>query len=292
MSYPPEFTIAYVVHADLPLLDLTIPSTLDTLCGGTARSYDLVLVIDGADTAPVGELLTRARGVWGFDEVRVRSRSRHCAGGDPSNNGHAHLVCDKSRFLITVEGDVVAFRTVPGVDVLDLIARTFERCPEMALAYRMDDHDCWEWKLRDQGPPFAPGIRSVNRVASHFLVYDTTRARPVMARAGGIPGDRFHDGDGRWFNYEDWLSGTFAVPAGPGIGYLEDLPIEVYHCDRKLVDGSAYYQRDLATRLQIFEERRRSVPRAEMTGVAAPSGGTSPLRSPTCVSGNPSAFRR
>ena len=256
VGYPPEFTIAYLVHGDVPLLDRVIPRTITALCEGTSRSYDLLLVIDGAETAPVAEIMDRANAIWGFDEIRVRWRSRHRATGDKTNNIHTHLVSDKSRFLISIEGDVVAFPTRPGTDVLDQIARTFDACAQLAVAQRIDDHDCWQWSLEEVGPPLAPGVRSTNRLSSHFLVYDTARFRDITKTIGGIPGDRFHDDGERWFNYEDWLSHTFAQPIGPGIGYLDDIPLRVYHCDRKIAPGSAHYRRDLHTRLEVFEQRR------------------------------------
>ena len=167
--YPPEFTIAFVVHADLPLLERTVPTTIETLTAKSTRTFDLVLVVDGAETAPVSDLMDLAER-HGFDEIRLRRRSRHVATGNPSNNGHAHLLPAKGRFLISVEGDVAAFRTGTG-DVLDALARAFDDCPELAIATKIDDHQCWLWQLEDVGPPPAHGIRSVNRVASHFLVY-------------------------------------------------------------------------------------------------------------------------
>lgn len=259
MTYPPELTIAYLIHGDIPLLDQVIPTTLEALCVGTSRRYDLLLVIDGAESAPTTDIMSRAHDVWGFDEIRLRWRTRHRASGDKTNNIHTHLVGGKSRYLITVEGDVVAFRSEPYVDVLDQIVRMFEARPDLAVAQRIDDHDCWQWQLEDVGQPLAPGIRSVNRVASHFIIYDTERMRARIAEVGGLPGDEFYDDGTRWFNYEDWLSQTFAQPDGPGIGYLDDLPLCVYHCDRKISPGSAHYRRDLPTRLAVFEERREQV---------------------------------
>lgn len=258
MAYPPDFTIAYLIHSDLPLLDRVIPTTLDALCATTTRSYDLLLVIDGAESAPVDQIMERAHMEWGFDEVRVRWRTRHRASGDKTNNIHTHLITDKTRFLVSVEGDVAAFRTEREVDVLDWIARTFDSCPDLAIAQRLDDHDCWQWQLEDAGPPISEGIRSVNRVASHFLAYDVHRFRDTIGMAG-IPGDQFFDDGERWFNYEDWLSHTFARPRGPGIGYLDELPLRIYHCDRKIEPGSAHYRRDLATRLEVFEQRKALV---------------------------------
>ena len=149
----------------------------------------------------------------------------------------------------------MAFRTGAG-DVLDLLAASFDACPDLALATRIDDHDCWQWPLVEVAAPMAPGIRSVNRVASHFLVYDLPRATSVMWAGGGPPADRFHDSPESWFNYEDWLSQTFAAPGGPGIGYLDDLPIAVFHCDEKVAPGASMYRRDLVVRLRIFEQRR------------------------------------
>lgn len=257
---PPEFTIAFLVHGDVALLEQTIPTTIRTLTDSSTRTWDLVLVVDGAETAPVAELLDLARRCH-FDEVRLRWRTGHVAGGDPSNNGHVNLIPGKGRFLVGVEGDVVAFRTGPG-DVLDMLARTFDACPDLALAIRVDDHDCWQWPLTDVGAPLGPGVRSVNRVASHFIVYHLPRATRVMWAAGGPGAERFHDDGTEWFNYEDWLSGIFAAPAGAGIGYLDALPIRVFHCDEKTVPAGAVYSRDLATRLRVLERRRAECARA------------------------------
>lgn len=250
----PEFTIGFLVHATIPLLKRTIPTTIETLTAGTNCTFDLVLAIDGAERAPVAELLSLAE-QWGFDEVRMRWRSRHVSGGDPSNNGHVNWLPGKGRYFIGIDGDVVAFRTGEG-DVLDQLAASFQACPDLAVATRIDDHDCWQWPLAEVAAPLAPGIRSVNRVASHFLVYDLSRATEVMWTGGGPPAERFHDSPESWFNYEDWLSQTFAAPAGPGIGYLDRLPIAVFHCDEKVAPGSSMYSRDLDVRLRVFEQRR------------------------------------
>lgn len=251
--YPPEFTIAFVAHGDVELLDLVVPATITALCEGTSRSYDLVLVVDGATPEAAIDIYRRAQ-TWGIDEVRLRRRDRHHAAGDPSNNGHAHLHPLKGRFLITFEGDVAAFRVSDG-DALAAIARIFDTAPSMALATRIDDHDCWQWPLREVGPLLAPHVRSVNRVASHMLIYDLPRYHAHITTTGAPPFEAFHDDEGGWFNWEDWLSTTFAVPDGPGIGYLDDLPVQVFHCDRKIAPGSPYYERDLTTRLNVFHQR-------------------------------------
>lgn len=257
MHYPPEFTIAFVVHDDVPLLERTVPTSIAALTQDTDHSYDLILVIDGAESAPVGEILGRAE-AWGFDEVRLRRRSRHAAPGDPSNNGHLHLLPVKGRFLVSMEGDVVAFRCGGG-DPLHHIATVFTACPDLALATRIDDHDCWKWPLSDAGPVLAAGVRSVNRVASHFLVFDVARASRTIWQTGGPPAGSFYDGDACWFNYEDWLSHIFAAPIGPGIGYLDQLPLRIYHCDEKTESGAPTYTKNLHTRLRVFERRQREL---------------------------------
>ena len=66
----------------------------------------------------------------------------------------------------------------------------------------------------------------------------------------------FYDDGKRWFNYEDYLS-QLAHPFGPGIAFFDDVPLRVFHCDRKLSAESAHYTRDLRVKLAEFERRSR-----------------------------------
>jgi hypothetical protein len=139
----------------------------------------------------------------------------------------------------------------------------FHMHAHLALATRMDDHQCWAWKLADAGPSLAPGIRSVNRVSSHFLAYDVARVRRQSER---LDGSTLYDDGRTWFNYEDWLSAKFAVPRGSGIGFLDRFPIRVFHCDRKRSVGSPFYTGDPAVKLGEFN-RRKSEIAAESSGI-------------------------
>jgi hypothetical protein len=251
---PADFTVGFVCHGELPLVERTLPQSLAALCGATSRSYDTILVVDGRETADVAAFLDLAERS-GVDEVRLRSRARNCAGADPSNNGHLHLFSDKTRFLVTLEGDVAAFSVEAGVDMLDRLARLFDAEPELAVATRLDDHDSWVWRLEPREPHFRVGLRSVNRLASHFVVYETRRARPVLEAAGVLRAEAFEEDERGHGNYEDLLSHAFARPAGPGIGWLDDLPLRVWHCDEKLAPGSLQYRRDLGGKLAIFDRR-------------------------------------
>lgn len=254
----PDFTIAFLVNGDLPLLDLVVPTTLAALCGASRECYDLILSVDGAEVAQTDALYERAMS-WGFDELRLRWRSRWAASGDKTNNGHFNLVSHGTRFVIVVEGDVAVFSTKPDVDLLAEIRTIFDAHPELAVAQRIDDHQEWVWKLEDAGEPFGAGVRSVNRVSSHFLVYETSRFRRHVEASGGIPADEFHDDGQSWYNYEDWISHAFARPRGPGIGFLAEAPLRVYHCDQKVSPNSVHYRRDLATRIDIFQRRRAEI---------------------------------
>ncbi len=253
---PTTFTVAFICHGDFPLLERLVPHNLDSLCQGTTETYDTILIVDGAESGDTTDIIKAAPG-WRIDEVRLRWRARNAASGDCSNNGHVHLFSDKTPYLITLEGDVAVFRRDQGFDVLRALRGLFEANPGLCVATRADDNACWVSKLARAGRPLTEGLPSVNRVSSHFLVYDTRRAREWFGRRGGLRLDAFRDVEDEWYNYEDMVSATFAAPRGPGIGYLEGLPIAVYHCDRKVEPGSPYYTKNLEIKLQVFEARKR-----------------------------------
>lgn len=255
---PVAFTIDFICHNDFELLEKTIPQNLSALCANTKQSFDVILTVDGAEKVDAKRFLEAAPR-WGIDEVRFRWRGRNCATGDPSNNGHLHTFSDKTPYLVTLEGDIVIFKTDPAFDVLTAFRDLFSRQGQLALATRMDDHDTWVWKLEDAGPEFEPGIRSANRVASHFLVYDTRRARRLLRDEPAGALHKFYDDGEIWFNYEDFLSGIFAQPQGPGIAFVASFPIKVFHCDIKTTEGSVTYTKNLTIKLKEFERRRIEV---------------------------------
>ncbi len=253
------FTIAFVVHTGHDIMSLTIPQTVEALCASTTERYDLLLVADGVSDARDRDQISANAARWNIDEVRFRSRNRNCATGDPSNNGHFHTLSVRTPYLITIEEDVAVFRLDGGFDVLRELRLLFERHPSLAVATRVDDSDCWCWKLERVATDVEPGISSVNRVASHFLVYSTYRAMQGLT-AHAYP-EVFNDTPDAWFNYEDVVSQTFACPHGPGIAFLDRFPIRVFHCDRKSDHNSPFYTKEATVKISEFHARRREVER-------------------------------
>jgi hypothetical protein len=255
----PDFTITIICHADLAILRRTLPINLRSLCESTCRTFDVVLMVDGAETAPLGALLDLAR-EHGIDEVRLRNRARNCASGDPSNNGNVHALTNRTRYLLTLESDVVLFRTEPSFDILDACAQFFDRHPQLPLLQRMDDHQEWIWKLERVAPDIEAGVWSVNRVSTHFLVYNTQAvSRLWQPRLGA-----FHDSHDSWHNVEDDLSKVFAAPGGPGIATPFGWPMRAYHCDRKITPDSVHYCKSPDVKLERLDQRE-----AEMRALVA-----------------------
>jgi hypothetical protein len=250
-----DFTIVFVAHANHDIMELTIPQNIEAITAGTRQRFDVVLSIDGYEDCDLDRVLRGARS-WGVDEVRLRSRRRNCASGDGANNGHFHHIVERTPYLLTIEEDVVLFRTDPSFDLLTAFRELFERHPQLCVATRMDDSDVWVWQLEDAAPAIEPGVRSVNRVASHFLVYDIARARNHLRSTGQFRLDVFHDTPDDWMNFEDLISYSFAAPSGPGIAFVDDFPIRVYHCDRKIAPGSPHYSKDPAVKVAEFHRRR------------------------------------
>jgi hypothetical protein len=255
----PEFTINIICHDDVELMRHVLPHNLAQLRDHTRRSLDVVMTVDGAEDAP-REALLQLAAESGVDEVRMRQRTNNCASGDASNNGHLHAFSDKTRYLLTIEADVAIFLTDPQFDLLDACAEFFARHPNRPLLHRMDDSDCWVWKLEKVAPDIEPGVWSVNRISSHFLVYDTM----VLRGSRGYPNlTAYQDDHSHHYNFEDELSHFFAEPTGPGIAFPHAWPLRIYHCDRKQSQGSLYYSKLPDVKLQVFKQRR-----AEVAGLA------------------------
>lgn len=253
-----DFTIAFICHNEPELLEKTISQNIQSLCHNTNENYDIILVVDGAETVDY-EYLVKLAYRYGVNEVRLRTRIKNCAKGDPSNNGHFHLFSTKTPYLITLESDVVLFNLELEFDVLKNIKELFKRHEKLCLATRMDDHDCWQWKLQYCSQLFEEGILSVNRVSSHFLVYDTNKCQAYFNNNDFFNLDLFYDHYNSWYNYEDMISKYFSYPKGPGIGYLENFPIRTYHCDEKIKKDSPFYSKALNKKIQIFEKRKKEV---------------------------------
>ncbi|NGO67023.1 glycosyltransferase family 2 protein [Streptomyces sp. SB3404] len=248
----PTFRISVLFHKDLALLSETLPRCLEALTRHTQESYEVVLHCDGTPpetVARLSDLLDR----WGVDEMRVRRRGRFVASGDASNNGHRRLFDLRSPYLIVIEDDVVMYRTDQSFDLLAACRRLFERHPYVPVLSKVSDYGQWSWKLEDKGDDIEPGVRSVNRLSTHFIAYDVQRFSPVANRFGGFDLDVFIDRPDLSYNWEDLVSHV-GTTGGRHIAFPEGWPIEVFHCDRKVESSSMYHTQDPELKARVLAE--------------------------------------
>ncbi len=246
-----DFTIAFLCHDNFELASRVIEQTLYALTHETAATYDTILVIDGTNATDAHEdwkFIEFSKKI-GIDEVRLRDRSHNCAKGDPSNNAHLHVLSNKTPYLITFESDVVLFKLDRSFDILSALKDFFEAHPNIHVGTKIDDYDCWKWKLEFQETMITPTVASINRVASHFLIYNTEGYLDTLKQTMPLAANIFYDDGEHWFNYEDYVSKIFAKPNGPGIAFFKDMPMKIFHCDIKIDDHSAHYTKDRAVKL-------------------------------------------
>ncbi|WP_223241563.1 glycosyltransferase family A protein [Streptomyces sp. CBMA123] len=248
----PTFRIVFLFHSNLDLLETTLPRCLEALTDSTKESFEVMLHCDGTSPEVASKLPALLAG-WGVDELRVRRRHRFVASGDGSNNGHRQLFALRSPYLIVIEDDVVMYRTDPSFDVLAACRRLFESCPDVPALSKVDDYHQWSWALKDEGAEIEPGVRSVNRLSTHFIAYDVQRFTAVAARLGGFDLDVFIDRDDLSYNWEDLVSHV-GTTGGRRIAFPEGWPLKVFHCDRKVVAGSMYHTQDPRLKAQILAE--------------------------------------
>lgn len=246
----PAFRIVFVFHNDLELFSETAPRCLDALTSPTREQHEIVVYCDGTSPGTLRQLFDVTAG-WGVDEVVVRHRGRYLASGAPGNNSHRRLFPTRSTYLCVIEDDVVIYKTDVSFDALGAIRETFVREPESVALFRVDDHENWAWPLADVAPPTAAGDRVVNRVATHFICYDTRRFTPVADALGAFRLDTFVDRDDWSYNWEDLVSHV-GTTGGRKILFTETWPLQVFHCDEKVAPGSMYHTQDPAVKLAVF----------------------------------------
>jgi Glycosyl transferase family 2 len=254
----PTWRIAFLFHSDLDLFARTLPRCVEALTASTTETFEVVLLGDGTPDE-VAAQLPKLLDEWGVDEVQLRSRRRHVASGDASNNGHRRFFPVRSPYLIVVEDDVVMYRTEQSFDVLASCRTLFEQHRDVPVLSKVNDHDQWSWKLLDIGPEIEPGVRSVSRLSTHFIAYDVARFAPVAERFGGFDLDVFIDRDDRSYNWEDLVSHV-GTTGGRRIAFPESWPLDVYHCDRKVEPGSMYHTQRPEVKAEVLarlEERYR-----------------------------------
>jgi hypothetical protein len=248
----PTFQLVFLFHANLDLLRRTLPLCLEALTRGSEEDFEVTLHADGSPN-DVAEQLPGLCAELGLDELRIRRRVNHVASGDPSNNGHRRLLDTRSPYVIVIEDDVAVFRTDPSFDPLRATRLMFERHTDVPVIFTISDHWQWSWTLQDTGPALEQGVRSVNRVSTHMIGYAVERFVPPARRFGAFEPDVFIDRDDLSYNWEDVVSHV-ATTGGRQIAFPECWPLKVFHCDRKIADGSIHHTRDPQLKQSILDE--------------------------------------
>lgn len=248
----PTFQIVFLFHDNIDLLRRTLPLCLDALTRGTEESFEVILHGDGTPRE-IAEKLPRLCEEIGVDELRLRQRARYVAGGDPSNNGHRRFFDTSSPYVIVLEDDVVVFRSDPAFDPLRAMRLLFEELPEVPVIFTIADHWQWSWRLDDIGPAFSDGVRWVNRVSTHMITYAVERFVPPAKRFGAFELDVFIDREDLGYNWEDVVSHV-ATTGGRQIAFPERWPLQVYHCDRKICEGSIHHTRDPDLKASVLDD--------------------------------------
>jgi hypothetical protein len=251
-GHGPTFQIIFLFHDNLALLRRTLPQCLAALTEGTEETFEVVLHCDGTP-AHVADQLPAIFAALELDELRIRRRSKHVSSGDPSNNGHRRFFDTATPYVVVIEDDVVAFRTDPAFDALRAIRRLFEQLADVPVIFTVADHWQWSWPLQDVGPELAGGVRSVNRVSTHLIAYAVQRFVPTAQRFGAFEPDVFVDRDDLSYNWEDVVSHV-ATTGGRRIAFPEAWPLKVFHCDRKVADGSIHHTRDPQLKAAVLNE--------------------------------------
>lgn len=262
-SAGPTWRIAFLFHSDLALLSTTLPRCLEALTGSTSESYEVVLLCDGTP-AHVATRLPDFMAQWGVDELRVRERTRHVASGDPSNNGHRRLLAPPTPYLVVIEDDVVMYRTDPSFDALSACRALFQQHEDVPVLSKVNDYENWSWRLTDLGPEIEPGVRSVNRLSTHFIAYDVERFLSAASRFGAFELDLFIDRPDKSYNWEDLVSHV-GTTGSRRIAFPESWPLDVFHCDRKIEEGSMYHTQRPEVKKEVLAELEARYRGAEVT---------------------------
>jgi hypothetical protein len=97
-------------------------------------------------------------------------------------------------------------------------------------------------------------------LSTHFIAYDVPRFSPAAERFGGFDLDVFIDRSDLSYNWEDLVSHV-GTTGGRRIAFPESWPLDVYHCDRKIGQGSMYHTQRPEVKSEILaglEERYRT----------------------------------
>lgn len=244
-----KITICFISHEDSVVLQKTLYHNLNFLLrDNIEKQYNIEIIILSSDSSTMNnKKIIEFSNMFNIDEIRIRNNNLKYS-GDPSNDSHMHLLQLNTDYLITIESDVLI---VPYKDInfslKDIISDIDQY--SLGLGYKISDYNCWVWELEKESESISKGVYSVNRVSSHFLIYNI----PVFKNK--ISTDSlFKDDYTNLYNYEDKISKLFTEQNNK-IAFFEKWPIEVWHCDKKTEEGSLYYTKDNNLKLEIIESK-------------------------------------
>lgn len=253
------FRVVFLFHRHQSLLRRTLPRCLEALTNNTKESYEVVLHCDGTPPKIAAQLPSLVQEL-GIDELRIHRRTGVVASGDPSNNGHQRLFESAAKYLVVIEDDVVMYRVDRMFDVLRWCRELFEGHPDVLAIGKVDDYARWAWKLEDVGPQIEPGVRSVNRISTHFLSYDVQRFSDAAARFGAFTSEVFVDRADLSYNWEDLVSHV-GTTGDRRLAFPQGWPLHVFHCDEKITSDSIYHTQDYDVKARILDAlEKRYVP--------------------------------
>lgn len=246
----PKFQIISIVANELDLLSVTLPTSIDSLTKNASCDYEVVLQVDGANDESMHRFID-LRNQLSIDELRIRNKQSKdlICPGDPSNNSHFHTLSNKCEYVIEIESDVIAVLQDKNYDALGEIIKFFEKHSSVCIATSVIDYDCWVWKLEDTGKNIDSNIRNVNRVSSHFLIYNTERFSKFAKENDIYDFSKYNEDS----NYEDVISLAFTNKKLP-IAFFDNWEVKVRHCDDKQYEGSMFYKRDSQLKMKIAKE--------------------------------------
>lgn len=244
-----KISICFISHEDSIVLEKTLYHNLNFLLKDNIENqFNIEIIILSSDSSiSNNKKIIEFSKIFNVDEIRIKNNKIKYS-GDPSNDSHMTLLQLKTDYLITIESDVLIVPHENENFTLKDIILDIDQYSH-GLGYKISDYDCWVWKLEKEANVMGEGVHSVNRVASHFLVYDMNKLKKQISNSILFKDDYTH-----LYNYEDKISKLFTENNNQ-IAFFEKWPIEVWHCDEKIEKNSLYYTKDNNLKLKIIERK-------------------------------------
>ncbi|WP_413385417.1 hypothetical protein [Bacillus velezensis] len=246
-----KISICFISHEDSSLLKKTLPHNLYNIKKNLQGNLTLNTIILSNESSFKNNRDIQTIAIENdISEVRFRSSKSFQYGGDPSNNSHLNLLSNNtnSDILITIESDVIVNNYSESFSLVNEIINFFDEKKDVLVCFKMSDTNCWAWrKQKIENYNKADEYEYVNRLASHFLIYNMKKLRKTP-----IYSELLKDSYSKDFNYEDKLSNLLYIHDKPVI-FLKKWPLSIWHCDRKLFPGSEFYTQNAKIKQSLVD---------------------------------------